>query len=172
MVPSEIEEKILEFRSYMSERYGCKSGHGTPPHITLIPPFMLSGDFDDGDVKSAVEDAVQKATKSGVLPFDAKISGFGAFEERTLFAHVESDERWTKLRDFFTQSFQTNLPGSVRKSSKIFTPHVTVANRDIPAGIMDEALQFLSNMDFHAEFSVEEIALFKRTSRGGWETID
>lgn len=172
LLPEDVACKIREFRSYMNERYGCKSGHGTDPHITLIPPFSLPDDYNDGDVKSAVEDALQKAVKSGTLPFNARISGFGAFEERTLFAHVESDERWTKLRDFFTQSFQTNLPGSVRKSSKIFTPHVTVANRDIPAGIMDEALRFLSNMDFHAEFSVEEIAIFKRTSRGGWEAID
>ncbi len=169
MVPSEIEEKILEFRSYMSERYGCKSGHGTPPHITLIPPFLLPGDFDDGDVKSSVENAIQKAQKSSVLPFDARISGFGAFEERTLFAHVEQDEKWTALRDAFVQSFQTNIPGSVRKSSKIFTPHITVANRDIPKGTMDEALQFFSRIDFSAEFQVEEICIFVRNSKGGWE---
>jgi len=169
MVPEDVADRIRDFRSYMNERYGCKSGHGTAPHITLIPPFSLPDDFNGGDVKSAAEDAVQKAANSGTLPFNARISGFGAFEERTLFAHVESDERWTKLRDFFAQSFQANLPGSVRKSSKIFTPHITVANRDIPKDTMDEALQYLSTMDFHAEFPVEKICIFVRNSRGGWE---
>ncbi|MBP5441742.1 MAG: 2'-5' RNA ligase family protein [Treponema sp.] len=169
MIPADIQDRIQEFRSYMNERYGCKSGHGTPSHITLIPPFVLPSEFEDGDVKNAVEKAIQKAVKSGTLPFNARISGFGAFEERTLFAHVESDQKWTVLRDSFVQSFQSNLPGTVRKTSRLFTPHITVANRDIPSGVMDEALQYFSGIELNEEFSVEEICIFVRSPKGGWE---
>ena len=60
MIPADIQDRIQEFRSYMNERYGCKSGHGTPSHITLIPPFVLPSEFEDGDVKNAVEKAIKE----------------------------------------------------------------------------------------------------------------
>ncbi len=36
---------LQDCRRYMNEAYGCKSGHGTPIHVTLVPPFRLQEEY-------------------------------------------------------------------------------------------------------------------------------
>ncbi|MCR5732934.1 MAG: 2'-5' RNA ligase family protein, partial [Sphaerochaetaceae bacterium] len=69
-LPSELEEKITYLRRYVNTRYGCKSGHSTLPHITLIPPFKLSEEYTTNDILKRLENI--KFT-----PFISSVDGFG-----------------------------------------------------------------------------------------------
>ena len=81
----------------MNEAYGCKSGYGTPIHVTLIPPFHLPEEYKTADLVQAIQKEVLPAAAQ--LKFDAHIDNFDAFGDRTIFAKVIRDEKWTALRD-------------------------------------------------------------------------
>ena len=50
-----------------------------------------------------------------------------------------------------------------------FQPHLTVANRDIPAGASIEALQVLKRTQFFEDFQVDNITIFERINEK-WKT--
>ena len=37
LIPEDITLTLEDCRRYMNEAYGCKSGYGTPIHVTLVP---------------------------------------------------------------------------------------------------------------------------------------
>ena len=73
----------------MNEAYGCRSWHGTPIHVTLVPPFCFSEEYTTADLVLAIEkDVLPEADK---LKFTAHIENFDAFGDRTIFAKVIKD---------------------------------------------------------------------------------
>ena len=93
LLPEDITLTLEDCRRYMREAYGCKSGHGTPIHVTLVPPFRLQDQYSTEDLVKAIEQDVLPAG----LSFSAKINNFDAFGDRTLFAKVEKDEKGLRV---------------------------------------------------------------------------
>ena len=58
LVPEDIRATLEDCRRYMNEAYGCKSGHRTPIHVTLVPPFHLPEEFSTKDLAMAIEKEV------------------------------------------------------------------------------------------------------------------
>ena len=99
------------------------------------------------------------------LKFDGHIENFDAFGDRTIFAKVISNENWTKLRDKVLGAVLNVAPGCTKKDKRPFTPHLTVANRDIPSGASVVALKVLNQLNLVEDFPVDNVAIFER--RGG-----
>ena len=55
-----------------------------------------------------------------------------------------------------------------RKTGRRFYPHISIANRDIPSGAMDEALGHFSQLGLQYSFRADTVAIFTRTREGGW----
>lgn len=165
LAPDEISAKIENCRHYMNEKYGCKSGFKTPVHVTLVPPFCLDESFSTKDLADAIIRNV--ASKPEEFKFTAHIENFDAFGDRTVFAKVAQDEKWTKLRDAVFESVQKAAPGCAKKDKRIFQPHLTVANRDIPAGCAKDAFEVLNELNFVEDFEVDNITVFERRE-GKW----
>lgn len=168
-VPVELEELVADCRDYMNATYGCKSGYGTPPHITLIAPFKLpdNSDWSELAVFNLAADCMEECRTQKIIPFKAKVEGFGAFADRTLFAHVCDDENWQKIHSVFAKGFG-RIPGAIKKPERKFYPHLSVANRDIPFGAMDAALKHFNELNLCEEFLAEEICVYVRNNKGGW----
>ncbi|UTC57186.1 2'-5' RNA ligase family protein [Treponema sp. OMZ 305] len=164
LLPEDITLTLEDCRRYMNEAYGCKSGHGTPIHVTLVPPFRLPEDYTTDDLISAIE----KEVLPQGLGFTAHIDNFDAFGDRTLFANVIADENWTKLRDKTIQAIINACPGCTKKDKKPFQPHATVANRDIPTGVMTKAIQVMNELNLAENFPVDNITIFERKGNR-WE---
>ena len=163
LVPTDIEAILEDCRRHMHQRYGCRSGHGTPVHVTLVPPFLLPGSLSTRSLVQAIQSAIHRQELPP--PFTATVSGFDAFGDRTIFAEVEPDERWSQLRDSVLVQVLALVPGCIRRDRRPFRPHLTVANRDIPAGASTEALEVLSGMGLHDSFPVDNITIFERRGR-------
>ena len=163
LVPEDIRATLEDCRRYMNEAYGCKSGHGTPIHVTLVPPFHLPEEFSTKDLAMAIEKEVILAGSE--LKFDGHIENFDAFGDRTIFAKVIPKENWTKLRDKVLEAVLKAAPGCIKKDKRPFTPHLTVANRDIPSGASVAALQVMNELNLVEDFPVDNVAIFER--RGG-----
>ena len=58
LLPENITLTLEDCRRYMNEVYGCKSGHGTPIHVTLVPPFRLQEEYSSADLISVIEKEV------------------------------------------------------------------------------------------------------------------
>ena len=164
LLPEDITLTLEDCRRYMNEVYGCKSGQGTPIHVTLVPPFRLQEEYSTADLISAIE----KEVLPQGLGFTAHIDNFDAFGDRTLFANVIADENWTKLRDKTIQAILNACPGCTKKDKKPFQPHATVANRDIPVGVMTKSLEVMNELNLAEDFPVDNITIFERKGNR-WE---
>ena len=160
LLPEELEAEIEEYRAYMRSAYNCKSGQRTPLHVTLVPPFRLPDEFSTRDIESAIQKRI--LPKADDFRFVSKVSGFGAFSERTLFASVELSPKWTYLRDKTVSALLEACPKCTKKDARAFTPHITIANRDIPEGGVKKALSSLGEKELCADFPVNNITIFER----------
>ena len=167
LVPDDITLTLEDCRRYMNENYGCKSGYGTPIHVTLVPPFRLPEEFRTADLAAAIEKEVLPLAEK--LRFDAHIENFDAFGDRTVFAKVIASKNWTALRDKVVAAVLNAAPGCTKKDQRPFQPHLTVANRDIPAGASVNALKVLNELNLVEDFPVDNITIFERKG-GRWET--
>ena len=167
-LPPALAETVEDCRSWMEGAYGCRSGHGTPPHITLLPPFALPPGYGDGDVAGCCAEALRQAAQKGIVPLPVRVEGFGSFSERTLFAHVADGEGWQQLYAGFVRVFQEELPGALKKPGRRFCPHISIANRDIPAGSMEDALRHFAQLGLESSFEADSVTIFARTRDGGW----
>ena len=166
LIPEDITLTLEDCRRYMNEAYGCKSGYGTPIHVTLVPPFHLPEEYTTADLVQAIEkDVLPQAAQ---LKFDAHIDNFDAFGDRTIFAKVIRDEKWTALRDKVLAAVLKAAPGCTKKDQRPFQPHLTVANRDIPAGVSADALEVMNELNLVEDFPVDNITIFERKG-GKWE---
>ena len=162
LLPQELTLRLEGYRKYMNQKYGCKSGFGTPIHVTLVPPFRLDDKLATADIASAL---AQMASDKKWHAFNAKIDGFDAFGDRTLFAKVIPSAVWTAFRASVYNTISALSPGNLRRDNRPFQPHITVANRDIPAGASTEALEYLNQLELKAAFSVDNITIFERKDK-------
>ena len=58
LLPDDITLTLEDCRRYMREAYGCKSGHATPIHVTLVSPFRLPEEFSTEDLVKSIESEV------------------------------------------------------------------------------------------------------------------
>ena len=164
LLPEDITLTLEDCRRYMNEAYGCKSGHGTPIHVTLVPPFHLDEKYSTKDLVDAIEHNVLPKA----LGFTGRIENFDAFGDRTLFAKVITNGHWTKLRDETVKAVLNACPGCTKKDQRPFQTHCSVANRDVPAGVMTDALQVMNELNLVEDFPVDNITIFERKG-SRWE---
>ncbi len=163
LMPQDITLTLEDCRRYMREAYSCRSGQATPIHVTLVPPFCLPQEYTSKDIALALtEEVIPKK-----MGFTARVDNFDAFGDRTLFAKVTANEKWTMLLDAVYSALVKASPGCTKKDTRPFTPHLTVANRDIPAGVMTQALQVMNEVDLVEDFPVDNITIFERHG-GTW----
>ena len=163
ILPEDITLTLEDCRRYMREAYGCKSGHATPIHVTLVPPFRLPEEYSTADLARAIENEVLPKG----LGFTGHIDNFDAFGDRTLFTKVISNEKWVALRDAVTSAVLNAAPGCTKKDARPYQPHISCSNRDIPAGVMTDALQVMNELNLVEDFPVDNITIFERQN-GKW----
>lgn len=121
-------------------------------------PFRLQKEYSTEDLTHAIE---KEVVPKG-LGFTAHIDNFNAFGDRTLFTNVVAGDEWTRLRDETVKAVLNACPGCTKNDQRPFQPHGTVANRDVPAGVMTEALQVMNELKLGEDFPVDNITIFER----------
>ena len=87
LLPDELTRMLEECRCYMNRLYGCISGHATPVHITLVPPFALPREYTTADVVETLLRGIPK------VELDARLSGD---RHRTTEPAVKGDSKHGK----------------------------------------------------------------------------
>jgi 2'-5' RNA ligase len=133
---------------------GSRNAVRLPPHITLLPPLREAADFEQACV------AALAAFAAGEGPFEVGLDGFAWFSDRTLFVHVSEG---AALRAFHARLLAwcaTHLP-QVRPENRPYTPHLTLATRDLPPAQVPELRQLFGGRTYAAAFAVTQFTLFR-----------
>ena len=69
LLPEDITLTLEDCRRYMREAYGCKSGHGTPIHVTLVPPFRLQEEYSTETETKGIADDVFHGTLDQIYDY-------------------------------------------------------------------------------------------------------
>ena len=90
-----------------------------------MPPFHLPDQYSTADLISAIENLLHSNSKNAAEPgqgmsFTAHIQNFDAFGDRTIFAKVLQDQKWTLLRDNLLSAVLQAAPGSTKKDQRPF----------------------------------------------------
>lgn len=144
----------------MADRYGTKHALKSPPHITLQMPFRYPENKESHLIEKLAFFAGQRTG------FEIQLSGFGSFPPRVIFIDVIRthilNERFFDLRDFLHREIGLTPP---QKERERFSPHITLATRDLTKEIFPEAWEVFCNQDFQATFISRDLSLLKHTGK-------
>src|SRR5690349_4871439 len=132
VLPKHLDEKILQHKKWMQEKYGCKVGLKSPAHITLVPPFWTPTENEDKLKKDLFGIA------SDVSSFTVVTNNFSAFKPRTLFVATKENGALNELKKKTDDVFQRK-DYKIKKEARPFHPHITIATRDLHKAAFAEA---------------------------------
>jgi 2'-5' RNA ligase len=137
---------------------GSRNAVRLPPHITLLPPLRESLDFEQECTVSLA------AFVAGETAFEVALDGFAWFGDRTLFVRVSEA---TALRAFHARLLAwcaAHLP-QVHPESRPYTPHLTLATRDLPPAQVPGLRALFGGRAYAARFAVQQLTLFRHDGR-------
>ena len=163
LCPPEIDKKILEYKRWMKERFGCVVALKSPAHITLIPPFWLE------EEKETILQHTCTSFASELPELTIGIQGFSHFSKKVLYAVVTGNPAIEELKKqvevHFVSSFDV-----IKKDERPFHPHITIATRDLKPSDFIKAWDYFSTKEFTTTFTTQTISLLKLIE-GKWNVI-
>ena len=162
--PEQVDEKVRQFKLWMQEMFGCKAALKSPAHITLIPPFWY-----DESVENILLDLIS-SFHSDLEKLEIQLQGFSHFAKRVLFVNVLPNPGLNEIRRQTLLHFKKSLGDIIKEETRPFTPHITIANRDLKPADFDKAWAHFMNRKFQVVFETQQISLLK-LSREKWNII-
>lgn len=160
--PVELNKKILSFKLWMQEKFDCKVALKSPAHITLIPPFWLD---------AGKEEILLQALHSFETSMNAiiiELNNFAHFSNKVLFIDIKPNDDLARVRQDAEEHFFNTLGSIIKKETRPFAPHITIANRDLKPGDFIKAREHFSGKKIEDIFSVNKISLLK-LNEGKWQ---
>lgn len=161
--PQEIQDYVKEIQQYFGDRYASYGAQKSPPHITLQPPFeWLPEQVPVLEQCLSTFALNRESTFSWRQPPGAALTssvpvtlnGFGAFPPRVIYVNVLKTQELLTLQTDLMTHLETLL-GIVDPVSKTraFSPHMTVAFRDLTRQNFKAAWPEFQQRQLHFEFT-------------------
>ena len=160
VAPPDINKQVLEWKHYMRDHFGCTVALRSPAHITLIPPFWMNKNLEDDLKKDMADFAIQQN------PFEINLRNFDAFKPKVIFVHVEVNDALRELKLSLEDFMISKQRYPIKKETRAFRPHVTIANRDLRKKDFEPAFSHFRNIEYEKSFPAIGLALLKH---GGTE---
>ncbi len=133
---------------------GSRNAVRLPPHITLLPPFRAPAEFEASCLVALANFAAAE------VPFNVALDGFAWFGDRTLYVHVVGAEALKAFHARLLGWCAAHLP-QVPPENRAYTPHLTLATRDLPPAQVPELRQIFAGRAYSAAFAVAGLTLFR-----------
>jgi len=133
---------------------GSRNAVRLPPHITLLPPLRASADFEQQCLRALPAFAASEA------PVAVGLDGFAWFGDRTLFVRVSEGAALRALHARLMLWCAAHLP-QVRPENRPFTPHLTLATRDLPPAQVPALRELFAGRAYAAACEVAQLTLFR-----------
>lgn len=154
LIPSvEVQEYANQVIRELGDRYRTRTSKA-PPHITLQPPFLWQPETV-ADLENCLKRVAQEHP-----PVPLMLSGFGAFAPRVLYMNVLKTPELLTLQTHLMARLEAQL-GIVDPVSKRrpFSPHLTVASRNLTRRTFNQAWAELSQQPVAFECVVDRLTL-------------
>jgi 2'-5' RNA ligase len=161
--PEKIAEEVTAIKKEMSEKFNSSHTLKSPAHITLQKPFSRTEDIEPVLFKFL------KIVAADFPAFNIDLSGFGHFDNRVIFISVRENKILNKLFDRLQQGLKEELLFSENDQQEKFTPHMTVAHKDLKPGMFIKAWDEFKDRPVEFSFNVENICLLKHNDKI-WES--
>ena len=152
MLPPEVEAYANETIGELHSQYRTRTAKAAP-HITLQAPFLWDPSQID-DLSQAI--AAIAAQQS---PVPVTLDGFDAFKPRVLYINVEKAPELLALQTSLAQHLQQLDITDPKAKSRSFSPHVTVASRNLSPALFRRIWADLQQRPVHFEFWGDRLTL-------------
>ncbi|GAA3947696.1 2'-5' RNA ligase family protein [Hymenobacter algoricola] len=152
--PEPVFSQIWALKQEVHARTGSRNAVRLPPHLTLLPPMRQPAEFEAACCRALGGFAATQR------PFLVGVQDFAWFGDRTLFVRVSEAAAVRHLHVALLSWCATHLP-AVPPETRPFTPHLTLATRDLPAAQVPALQQEFASRTFAATFAVTSITLFR-----------
>ncbi|HVI45545.1 MAG TPA: 2'-5' RNA ligase family protein [Chitinophaga sp.] len=164
---AEVGKEIIKIKQEFAEQYGPMYALKVLPHITLQVPFTA-----DPALEKAFCDELTEFAKTQA-PFEVSLNGFGTFpnkQNRVLFINVEKSETMSTMHRQLINFLRKEFGFSTMLARTGFTPHVTVAFKDLEDDQFNKAWPEYENKEYTATFKVNNL-YFLRHNGKSWEVL-
>jgi 2'-5' RNA ligase len=161
--PKEVAESIHEVRLDFALKYKSEEALKPPVHLTLKEPFTM-------DVK---EELILKRKLNFIAtqnqPFLQKLKGFGRYQKHAIYIKSDEDNYLTELKKGIQKLFKSVFY-YVQQDQMPFSPHYSIAYRDVGSRAFDQAFAYYENQVFLAQFNCTQFCLLKYDGKK-WHNI-
>jgi 2'-5' RNA ligase len=163
LAPADVSEEVTAFKQYAALNFESSRALHSPPHITLIPPFLWPA--------QRLTDVIMEVERvaGAVSQFGISLHNFNCFPPRVIFVDVPENKALASLQATLSQHLhqQLNLGGEDKRG---FHPHMTVAFKDLRRRLFAPAWDYFSKINYERTYEVREIALLRHNNHE-WEVI-
>ena len=160
--PPDVQARITAIKQEFSDRFSSSHALKSPPHITVFPPFKWPT-----SQASQFECLADLAAVQSQIP--VTLSGFGAFPPRVIYVRPLKTpillEVYERLQVFLADRLELVDPMAKKRA---FSPHVTVANRDLSRESFRAAWAEFEGRSLHADYRSTHLTLLQHNGRQ-WE---
>ncbi len=150
--PKEIQQDITDIKQHFAQVYDSRAALKSPPHITLQPPFGWEM-ANLADLSTGLQNfaQVQKA-----IPI--QLQGFGAFIPKVIYLQPSKTPELLALQTAL-QAYTEDEFKMAKTKTRSFSPHITVAFRDLTKANFRQAWEIFEKREFATEFVVYHLTL-------------
>ncbi|GAB3825551.1 2'-5' RNA ligase family protein [Hymenobacter jeollabukensis] len=162
--PEPVFSEVWALKQEVHRLTGSRNAVRLPPHITLIPPFRLPPTEFEPRAQAVLADFAAAQPSVAV-----SLQDFAWFANRTLFVRVVQAEALQRLHAALLARCRTDLP-AVPLETRPFTPHMTLATRDLPPAQVPALKVDFAARRYTATFQVTALTLFRHDGRQ-WQPV-
>lgn len=152
--PPNIQDHVNNIKQYFADNYASCGAQKSPPHITLQPPFVMP-DTEISILERYLREFAQKQQQLTIT-----LSGFAAFPPHVIYINVLKSQALLQQQANLMNALEINL-GIVDEvaKSRPFTPHLTVAFRDLTKQNFYTAWPEFQQRQLYFEFTASHLTL-------------
>ena len=157
--PRELSDQIESLKTQIARQYDCKRALRLPAHITLQIPFNLEENMELNLLNILDDFSKEKQA------FQIQLKNYGHFGNSTIYIGVEENEYLQAMHFDLKNNLQGELALENGKQSGKFSPHITLATRDISLQDFSSAWEHFKEQEFSAEFLATHLILFRHNGK-------
>ena len=148
----------------MKEKYNCEAALRSPAHITMVPPFWMKPELEINLLNSLSE------FSSGQNRLSVQLSNFSHFKPRVIFIDVARNKQLENLENELFRFLLLESIYPLEKDDRPFSPHVTIATRDLHKKSFYEAWEHFKEKKYEAGWIAEGLSLLRHNKKN-WDVI-
>ena len=153
--PESIRDEVKGFKEEIRERFHSSHALRSPAHITLQMPFH----FEESRVAELTDKIARLAQK--LTPVTCELEHFGHFGNRVVYVNVKPSPTLNLYRQQLQQLLREEFHFSEKKLPDRFTPHITIANRDLTPENFTPCMETFNDRDYARTFEIDALVILK-----------